>query len=174
MLVLLSVVCLLVTASGGKKSSLHSHFQVSDQCKQQGKKNNNMNIAAMLDIPCVLQKHIDDTTTVGIAVGFIDKGVITYYACGKKDIGACDPVDEHTIFEIGSITKVFTALALLDMAREGLIKDIDSPIDTYMPGVYVPQKNGKKITFRHLATHTSGLPRLPDNIQVIDQSNPKD
>ena len=66
-----------------------------------------------------------------------------------------------SIFEIGSITKVFTALALAKQSLAGLV-DLDEPVRQLLPaGVQVPSRAGREITLRHLATHMSGLPRLP-------------
>ena len=66
-----------------------------------------------------------------------------------------------SIFEIGSITKVFTALALAKQSLAGLV-DLDEPVRQLLPaGVHVPSRAGREITLRQLATHTSGLPRLP-------------
>ena len=72
-------------------------------------------------------------------------------------------VDQNTIFAIGSNTKVFTAILLADMVKDGLIK-LNDPIDKYLPSnVIVPQYKGHKITVEDLATHTSGLPEIPSN-----------
>ncbi|MEV7007253.1 serine hydrolase domain-containing protein [Streptosporangium sp. NPDC051022] len=66
-----------------------------------------------------------------------------------------------TVFEIGSVTKVFTALLLARMAVAGTV-DLDEPLVGLLPeGARVPSRDGQEITLRHLATHTSGLPRLP-------------
>ena len=71
--------------------------------------------------------------------------------------------DGETIFEIGSVTKVFTALLLSDMALRGEVK-LNDPISKYLPAtVHVPTRNGKQITLLDLATHYSGLPRMPNN-----------
>ncbi|MDD5678549.1 MAG: serine hydrolase [Kiritimatiellae bacterium] len=66
-------------------------------------------------------------------------------------------------FEIGFATKVFTALLLADAIERGEMK-LDDPISKYLPpAVVVPTRNGRQITLLDLATHTSGLPRMPDN-----------
>lgn len=71
-----------------------------------------------------------------------------------------DP-DGRTLFEIGSITKTFTALLLADGALRGEW-DLDAPVRTLLPsGVVVPRRDGVEITLAHLATHTSGLPNAP-------------
>jgi serine-type D-Ala-D-Ala carboxypeptidase/endopeptidase len=76
------------------------------------------------------------------------------------------------VFEIGSITKVFTSLLLADAVgrREVSLSD---PIAKYLPAdVRVPERGGRTIMLQDLATHTSGLPRLPDNMKPRDAANP--
>jgi CubicO group peptidase (beta-lactamase class C family) len=70
------------------------------------------------------------------------------------------PDGPRSIFEIGSVTKTFTATLLADMAREGLVA-LDDPVNRYLPeGAHVPAR-GRPITLEDLASHRSGLPRLP-------------
>jgi len=67
-------------------------------------------------------------------------------------------LNEDTLFLIASVSKVFTSVVLADLTREGLLSP-DDPLQKFLPeGVTVPTRNGKVITLRHLATHTSGLP----------------
>lgn len=118
--------------------------------------------ADIMNIQSLLQEYAQDNGTPGAALGFIDCGKIHFFSCGNMT-GNGDPISENTIFEIGSVTKVFTTLALMDMVAKGDVR-LDDPIELYLPGVKVPEKDGKKITLRHLAVHNSGLPRLPDNL----------
>ncbi|HZL44010.1 MAG TPA: serine hydrolase [Verrucomicrobiae bacterium] len=108
----------------------------------------------------------------GIIVGIVDasgSGIVSY---GKSGAPAGDAVDGDTVFEIGSATKVFTSLLLADMAEHGELK-LDDPISKYLPeSVKVPSRNGRQITLVDLATHTSGLPRMPDNFAQKDPENP--
>ena len=121
----------------------------------------------------ILRERVDkDKKTVGIVVGVInDKGsqVIGY---GRLDKNNKKEVDGNTVFEIGSITKVFTTLLLAEMAEKGELS-LEDRIAKFLPdSVKVPTKDGKEITLLHLATHTSGLPRLPTNFFPKDKSNP--
>ena len=76
------------------------------------------------------------------------------------------------MFEIGSVTKVFTALLLMDMVERGEVA-LSDPVAIYLPsGITVPQRQGRQITLRDLATHRSGLPRSPSNFLPKDRSNP--
>jgi serine-type D-Ala-D-Ala carboxypeptidase/endopeptidase len=73
------------------------------------------------------------------------------------------PAGPRSIFEIGSVTKVFTTTVLADMVGEGLVQ-FDDPVQRHLPhGVRLPLR-GRPITLEDLATHRSGLPRLPKGL----------
>ncbi|MDQ3762801.1 MAG: beta-lactamase family protein [Actinomycetota bacterium] len=76
-----------------------------------------------------------------------------------------DPApDAHTVFELGSITKTFTALLLAEMVTRGEVA-YDDPITAYLPREARPRRaTDAPITLAHLATHTAGLPRIPANL----------
>jgi CubicO group peptidase (beta-lactamase class C family) len=76
------------------------------------------------------------------------------------------------VFEIGSITKVFTTAILADMVARGQVR-LDDPVAQLLPAtVKVPSRNGRRITLLDLATQSSGLPRLPTNFAPRDSANP--
>lgn len=124
-----------------------------------------------MNIQNLLQEYIEDSGSVGASVAVIDNGKISFYTCGKKSMSGKSFVSEDTIFEIGSITKVFTALLLADMTANEEVQ-LDDPVEMYLPGIKIPERDGKKITLRHLASHTSGIPRMPDNFSPQNPSNP--
>ena len=104
----------------------------------------------------------------GIVIGVLDPASRRIVARGPARSAA---FDSRTIFEIGSMSKVFTALILADMVAKGEVSLAD-PAEKYLPaGAIMPQRGGRKITLGDLATHTSGLPRLPDNMPF---GNPRD
>jgi CubicO group peptidase (beta-lactamase class C family) len=110
--------------------------------------------------------------SVGIVVGTINSQGRQVVSYGKLDHGSGKRVDGDTLFEIGSITKVFTTILLADSVERGELS-LDDPIAKFLPAsVRVPTKNGKEITLLHLATHTSGLPRMIDNMGSLDVNNP--
>lgn len=74
-----------------------------------------------------------------------------------------DPVDADTRFEIGSLTKVLTALLLAEQAARGEVAH-DDPVSRFLPPGTGPRPRGTPMTLLHLATHTSGLPRLPPGL----------
>jgi CubicO group peptidase (beta-lactamase class C family) len=86
------------------------------------------------------------------------------------------PPGEHTTFEIGSVTKTFTALLLAELTRTGEVRFGD-PISAHLPPHAIPtDARAATITLEQLATHSAGLPRLPDNLEVptdrVRLSNP--
>jgi D-alanyl-D-alanine-carboxypeptidase/D-alanyl-D-alanine-endopeptidase len=109
---------------------------------------------------------------IGMVAGVIDgKGrrVVAYGSLAKNDKR---PLNGDTIFEIGSMTKVFTSLVLMDMVQKGEVAVTD-PISKYLPeNVKVPERNNRKITLQDLSTQSSGLPRMPSNFTPKDASNP--
>lgn len=80
--------------------------------------------------------------------------------------------DDRTVYEIGSISKVFNALLLADAVARGEVT-LDMPIARLLPkDVMLPEGAGERITLRMLATHTSGLPRIPAEIPPDDYRDP--
>ena len=118
----------------------------------------------------ILQERVDSKRSTGIVVGVLDAGGRHVIAYGSS--GSARPLDADTVFEIGSITKVFTGALLSDMVRRGEVR-LEDPISKFLPPtVRAPTRDGKSITLLHLATQTSGLPRLPDNLTPRDPQNP--
>lgn len=111
----------------------------------------------------ILQERIKDKKTLGIVVGRIQGTSRSIVAAGTMSLNSSRPVDGNTVFEIGSITKVFTGTLLADMAIRGEVQPND-PVSKYLPPeVKMPRRNGKVITLAHLASHHSGLPRELEN-----------
>ncbi|GAA4855537.1 serine hydrolase domain-containing protein [Kitasatospora terrestris] len=97
----------------------------------------------------------------GVAVAVIRGNERTVACRGYADRAGERPIRADTRFELGSVTKTFTALLLAEMAARGEVS-YDDPIDRYLPAGTVPgYPHERPITLLHLATHTSGLPRLP-------------
>jgi CubicO group peptidase (beta-lactamase class C family) len=98
-----------------------------------------------------------------IVVGVVSKRGHEIISYGRFAPGDARQPDGETIFEIGSVTKVFTSLLLSDMVLRGEV-GLNDPIAKYLPAsVHVPERSGKPITLLDLSTHYSGLPRMPNN-----------
>ena len=104
----------------------------------------------------------ENEKAVGIVVGIIDpqgRRIISY---GQRNAGDARPLNGDTVFEIASVTKVFTALLLADMVEKNEVA-LSDPASKYLTAVAIklPERNGHLITLLDLATHTSGLPFMP-------------
>ena len=100
-----------------------------------------------------------------IFVGVINEGEKYYYSAGYANTDTKMPFDSATVFEIGSITKTFTAYVLMNVLKDNAIPD-SSSISKYLPDSVQNNKVFEKISFLNLMNHTSGLPRLPENLDL--------
>jgi D-alanyl-D-alanine-carboxypeptidase/D-alanyl-D-alanine-endopeptidase len=124
-------------------------------------------ILALLD-KCVVQQK----RAPGIIIGVLDDKGAKVFAKGVCENGQTAAVNGDTVFEIGSVTKVFTALLLQEMVEGGEVA-LNDPIGKYLPtSVKAPTRNDRQITLEDLATQTSGLPRMPDNFAPKGGNNP--
>lgn len=117
-----------------------------------------------------IRELIDPYVRVGAIVGVIYKGSRLVFSFGSKSKVEDDPPDANSVFEIGSITKTFTGVLLAEMHVKGIINYNDN-VGDYLPAdkVTMPSYNGVEITFKHLAAHLSGLPRLPPDIGPLEE-----
>ncbi len=147
--------------------------------------------AFALEIPesvkASVRARVDRGTVAGIVVGLTDQDGIAYYCFGtmERQSGARPTgerpsgerpsgsvPDKTSVFEIGSISKVFTGILLAEMALKGEVSLTD-PVDKYLPkSVKAPKFKGRSITLVDLSTQTSGLPRMPSNFAPKDPMNP--
>ena len=97
----------------------------------------------------------------GLSISLTDRRETLFTAgVGYADLAARSPVLADTTFQIGSIGKSFTALALLQLVQAGRL-DLNAPISTHLPWLALPSRYGP-ITLRHLLSHTAGLPAGTD------------
>ncbi len=99
-------------------------------------------------------------------VGGDDSEVVVF---GELDDGKA--LDGDTVYEIGSVTKTFTATLLARAVLSGTVS-LDTPVAQLLPDFKIPSRRGKEITLGKLATQHSGLPRMPSNFQPKDPANP--
>jgi len=128
--------------------------------------------AADEDLEVMLHYLVEDGATPGIVLGIIEADGSTRVLTNGTAGPGTHPLGPRSVFEIGSINKTFTGTLLAHMVARGEVA-LEDPISKYLPeGVGAPSRNGVEITLLHLATHRSGLPRLPDNHTPSDPENP--
>jgi len=120
----------------------------------------------------MLRYLVEDGETPGIIIGLLEADGTTRVLHHGSAGAESRPLGPQTVFAIGSINKTITGLLLADMVRRGEVS-LEDPVSMYLPDhVTVPSRDGREITLLDLATHTSGLPRLPGNHRPADMSNP--
>ncbi|SHN09332.1 CubicO group peptidase, beta-lactamase class C family [Cyclobacterium lianum] len=118
-----------------------------------------------------IEKRIANGVTPSMAIALIDTTGTTFFNFGKASEGG-QAVDQHTVYEIGSISKAFTGVLLARQVLDGDIK-LEDEVNRFLPeGVTAARKGQAEITIGHLADHTSGFPRMPDNFAPANPNNP--
>jgi len=123
-------------------------------------------------IQSLVEPYLKHNKINAVSVGVISNGQVWTQHYGTLDGKGTPAPDNKTIYEIGSISKVFTSLLLAEAVASGQLK-LDDPIGTVVEEL--DKKNSKlgtNITFKHLSLHTSGLPRMPTNFKPADSTNP--
>jgi D-alanyl-D-alanine-carboxypeptidase/D-alanyl-D-alanine-endopeptidase len=110
------------------------------------------------ELPAILKERVEVSKRgLGIVVGVVDADGRRIYAHGVREKGG-KPVDGDTLFEIGSVTKVFTSILLADMVERGEVS-LSDPLSKYLPADVPPLRyRDQEATLLHLSRHTSGLP----------------
>lgn len=107
---------------------------------------------------------------VGMVIGTISPDGRRIIPAGRRSSDDSRALDGDTVFEIGSVTKAFTALLLAEMAETHELA-LNDPVAKYLPaGFKLPERNGKTISLLDLATHTSGLPFMPNESAIANDS----
>ena len=113
-----------------------------------------MNLARRLEELCA-EHHVP-----GAVAGLWHDGDIETAATGVCSTSTGIEVTPDTLFQIGSITKVWTATLVMQLVDDGLV-DLDAPVKTYLPDLVLSdEETTRAVTVRHLLTHTSGIADL--------------
>ncbi|ALX48779.1 serine hydrolase domain-containing protein [Lentibacillus amyloliquefaciens] len=111
----------------------------------------------------------------GFAIGLAKDGELSYEkGFGFRNIEAKLPLSPNTVFGVGSITKAFTAVAILQLQEKGKL-NVNDPVIEYLPELKTPnEEQTKQMTIHHFLTHSSGLPPLATLMGAIRKSMEKD
>ncbi len=115
--------------------------------------------ALLADYEHFLQRALDKNQAPGVAVAIVqDSSVLYANGLGLRDVENRTPVDIHTIFRLGSVSKSFAGVLTARLVQEGILRWNDKVID-YLPGFRLKsQASTDSLTLAHLLSHTSGLP----------------
>ena len=129
-----------------------------------------------VEIKAILAQRIDvDKQAVGLAAIVVQGDTVRIITHGAMSVNKAEPITPDTLFEVGSITKTFTALLLADMVIKNEVK-LDDPVEKWLPqglrGLKLRDHAGSPIQLVDLATHRSGLARIPDNMPNGTRADP--
>jgi CubicO group peptidase (beta-lactamase class C family) len=116
-----------------------------------------------LDLTARVEESLNRHAAVGLAAGVVRNGRLEFFhGHGAADIASNTPITADTVFRIASITKTFTAIAVMQLSEQGRI-DLDAPAHDYLRAYrLLPAKAGfRPATVRDLLTHTAGVPQMP-------------
>lgn len=114
----------------------------------------------------ILERIMFDKRETCIMAGVVAQTTRVIFACSRD--GSPVALERDSIFELGSLSKVFAGLLLADMVRRGEVS-LDDPASKYSPpGAKIPSRDGREITLRHLVTHTASLPPMPPGISPVE------
>lgn len=121
----------------------------------------------------IIAPYANSSSTASLSIGIFKDNQTSYYGYGETKKGNNTIPDSETLYEIGSITKTFTALLMIDYLQTNSLS-IENPINNFLPSdIPIVQHDGNPIRIKHLLNHTSGLPRLPDDFETgMDPNNP--
>jgi len=140
----------------------------------------NARVASTNPLISVLDKKVDSATqpyismlaTTGLSIGILKKGEFVYYNYGETAKGNGQLPNEHSFFEIGSISKTFTAIVFADAIEKGKVKP-DDPVSGYLPdSIPALAYEGVPVLLKNLSNHSSGIPRMPNNFHPADPEDP--
>ena len=122
-------------------------------------------------IDSVANAYLKNSNTKSLAIGVINKNKINTFFYGQTDAAIKTSIpDGNTLYEIGSISKVFTATLLADLVEKGTIS-LDDSIAKFLPDSIAQNPYIQKITFKHLTNHTAGFPKLPESFFKLSKFN---
>ncbi len=121
-------------------------------------------------IDAILQPFMFKSKTVGLSIGILKDGKTSFYNYGETKMGDGKTPSSKNLYEIGSITKTFTGLLLAKAVIEKKIS-LNDPVNKYLPkDIPVIKFGNDTLKIIHLSNHTSGLPPLPDNLDLNNNS----
>jgi len=124
-------------------------------------------------IDTAARTYIQKSTTVGLCIGIVKNGIVSTYGYGETIKRSGKIPNADNFFELGSITKSFTAILLAWYVEAGKVK-LNDPIVKFLPDSVAANPELQSITLLDLINHTSGLDRIPDNLfnHATDAMNP--
>jgi CubicO group peptidase (beta-lactamase class C family)/D-alanyl-D-alanine dipeptidase len=119
----------------------------------------------------LIERELSDKELSGLSIALVDGGQIVWQkGYGTSNPQLKSPVTAETVFRVGSVSKLFTDIAVMRLAEQGKL-DLDAPVTNYVPGFEPRNPFQKAITLRQLMSHRAGLVREPPVGSYFDSVN---
>ena len=150
-----ALVCMIGTVLG-LVAVQPRYFRSAQAVPAQAEGGDDLRAAIAID----LKASMDSLPSAGVVVGIVQPSGNEVLGFGRRSLSSDAPPDGETVYEIGGMTQVFTGLLFTRMVEKGIVR-MDQPVQSLVPDtVSIPINNGQPIELQHLATRSSGLPRL--------------
>lgn len=129
--------------------------------------------AVLAEIESDIEKGRQEKKIAGLSIAIVyDQEVLLSKGFGFADLDKKVPADRTTVYRVGSVTKLFTALMLMQLRDAGKL-NLDDPIEKYLPEFKIKSRfpDARPATFRQVVAHYSGLPIEPP--MAIEYENPE-
>lgn len=124
------------------------------------------------EIEALIEQTMADYQIPGFAIGIIKDGQVVYTnTLGLAEYDTNRPITTETLFPVASLSKQFTAAAIMQLVEEGKVK-LDAPVVEYLPYFEMADAQYSDITIRQLLAHTSGIPQIPMRQYGYDSDDP--
>ncbi len=155
----------LIQLDGQRKISLFALQPTQAPVRRKATVLTTNSLRSLLDrqVDAAVQDYVTNDRVVGLSIGILRNDSLFTFGYGETAKGSGHSPDGSTLFEIGSVTKTFTAALLADAIRRGVVR-LEDPVSQYLPDSLPRLRhNGIDVTLKMLANHTSGLPRMATN-----------
>ncbi|WP_439622769.1 serine hydrolase [Gemmata sp.] len=129
--------------------------------------------AAVAELEALVRREVDDKKLPAVSVALVDDQKVVWAAgFGFADRGKKTPATAETVYRVGSVSKLFTDVAVMQLVEDGKL-DLDAPVAKYVPDFKPAYRDGQKeVTLRMLMAHRSGLVREPPVGNYFDPTEP--
>jgi serine beta-lactamase-like protein LACTB len=127
---------------------------------------------AIKHLEVVIERERQDAGIPGLSVAVVDdQSIVWAKGFGHADLARTRLLGQDTVFRVGSVSKLFTDIAVMQLVEEGKL-DLDADVTKYLPDFKPNNPSGKAITLRQLMAHRSGLVREPPVGNYFDPDSP--
>ncbi|MDQ3747784.1 MAG: beta-lactamase family protein, partial [Acidobacteriota bacterium] len=170
--IIFSLAATLILSSAFSYFVFVSHAQIVNQVNAKNTSSQQKYRATIAMLDAFIRREMTDKELPGVSIALVDdQKIVWQQGYGFSDPKAKTPITADTVFRVGSVSKLFTDIAVMRLVEQGKL-DLDAPVTNYLPDFKPHNSFGKPITLRQLMSHQAGLVREPPVGSYFDSSSP--